>query len=368
MKKQKKGIVGWEASALVIILLLLFSFTSAWSAEPPPIELKFAHLYPNIAVPAWAMQYFADTINKRSNGRVKITMYPGQTLLQAFRIYEGVLAGISDIGCTSPQYTASRFPANDSMLLPLPIGSAWSFSRAAHDWYEHFRPKEFDDTHMFYYSASGPFTLASRDKPIVKPEDLKGLKVRVPGGPAVDFVKALGGTPVAMPMGEAYEAISRGVVDALLIPTETLKGYKHGDVTKYVTILPLSFGGPCVTFMNLTKWNSLPKDIQKIFTDAIPEIVEGTARAWWYGDITGEEYFLSLGGGRKIIDIPPSEVSAWTKLVLPLRDAYIADKKTLPAAEYIKYLDERIKYWNDRQPNKKACVDWVEKELVKGSK
>jgi len=58
----------------------------------------------------------------------------------------------------------------------------------------------------------------------------------------------------------------------------------------------------------------------------------------------------------------------WEQAVAPLRTEYIATHKNLPAAEYIKYLDERVEYWNKRQPDRKSVVDWVEKELLKGAK
>jgi TRAP-type C4-dicarboxylate transport system substrate-binding protein len=365
IKRRSLGVNG--AVATLALLLLLGSFTPVESAEPKPIEMKLAFQYPNVSTIGRGLEYFANKVSQQTGGRVKITTFPSATLLAPDKVYEGVVTGIAEMGNTTPAYTAKRFPANDATLLPLPIKSAWTLSMASQDWYDKFKPKEFKDTHLLFYVSCGPYVLASRDKPILKPEDLKGMKVRTAGLQAGAFVKALGGTPVSMPMSEVFEAASKGMIDVLLVPLETLKAYKHGDVTKYVTILPVSFANPTVTVMNLKKWNSLPKDIQEVFNKVCKNMADITGKAWWYGDIIGEEYFLSLGGDRKIIEIPHAEASEWSKLVRPLTEEYIREKKNLPAAEYVKYIEERTKYWNDRQPDKKVVAEFVEKEIMKGN-
>jgi TRAP-type C4-dicarboxylate transport system substrate-binding protein len=346
------------------IFLLAGSFNAAFAAAPAPIELKFVYPYTNVSAIGRSMEYFASLVMQRSQGRVKITTYPSNTLLPAERIYEGIVAGVADIGNVSPHYVATRFPANDATMLPLPIKDGWSASYAVNDWFHHFKPKEFDDVHMFMVASCGPFALQFRDKPIAKLADAKGVKIRAAGVQAGAFVRALGATPVNMPMAEAFEAVSRGVVDGLLAPTESLKAWKHADVVKYVTRLPISFAAPNNTFMNLNKWNSLPADIKKVFNDVVAEALEAEARAWHYGDLVGQEYFLSQAG-RKFVELPAAEIPECEKMVAPIRDAYIAQHKNLPGAEYIKYLGERMNYWAGRTPDKKVVIEFVEKELLK---
>lgn len=365
MKSKKKRVFVAGVGVIVTVLLVMGSFLPAKAAETKPIELKFAYPYANVSTIGKGLEYYAKLIAQRSGGKVKITSYPSGTLLAPDKTYEGVVTGIAEMGNTTPAYTAKRFPANDATLLPLPIKSAWSHSRASQDWYDKFKPKEFNDTHMLFYVSCGPYVLASRDKAIMKPQDLKGLKVRAAGTQAGEFIKAYGGTPVSMPMADVFDAVSKGMVDVILVPLETLKAWKHGDVTKFVTILPVSFANPTATFMNLKTWNSLPPDIQKIFNDVGKDMADIVGKSWWYGDIIGEEYFLSLGGGRKIIEIPAAEVPGWANPVMPITEAYIKSMKDLPAAEYVKYLEERTKYWNERQPNKKTTVDFLEKEVMK---
>ncbi len=363
----KNGRVSIYATSICMaVLLVLVLFSPGRAAEPAPIELKFAYAYNNIAMPGVACEYFAKIINERTKGRVKITTYPAGTLIPPDRLYEGVATGIVDIGQVSPSYVPTRFPANDATLLPYRMKNGWVYTHASNDWMLKFKPKEYDDVRMLLQVSPGPYVIGMRNKPVAKPEDLKGMKLRASGTQAAAYIKALGATAVNMPMGEAFEALQRGVIDGTLAPVEPLKAWKHAEVIKYETKLPLQCVSGNNLFMNLAKWNSLPADIKKIIDDALPETLEVFAKTWWYGDIAAEDYFLSLGGGRKFVEIAPADIPAWEKLVAPLRTEYTATHKNLPATDYIKYIDERVEYWNGKHPDRKAVVDFVEKELLKG--
>ncbi|MBA7683800.1 Solute-binding protein [subsurface metagenome] len=199
-----------------------------------------------------------------------------------------------------------------------------------------------------------------------KPEDLEGMIIRSRGTSA-EVIKAWGGTPQAMPMPEAYDALAKGVVDANFAYLETLKTWKHGDVVKYVTKFPVACSSCIFVAMNKDKWNSLPEDIQEVFTEVSEEFLEYSARAWVYLDKMGLELFLSLGEGREYIEIPQGERSVWLALVQPLLDRYVEEKTAmgLPAEEYFAYIEERTKYWAERQPTEEECVETVETELLK---
>ena len=118
---------------LAVFFVLVLS-SSGRAAEPAPIELKFNYMYNSIALPGRACEYWANLINARSKGRVKITTYAAGTLLAPERLYEGVVAGIVDIGQVSPSYVATRFPANDATLLPYRMQSGWVYTHASNDW------------------------------------------------------------------------------------------------------------------------------------------------------------------------------------------------------------------------------------------
>jgi TRAP-type C4-dicarboxylate transport system substrate-binding protein len=134
-------------------------------------------------------------------------------------------------------------------------------TKVANDVYNKFKPKELDDVAVMYLHAHGPGLLFTRIKSKTM-EDLKGVKIRSHGTSA-KVVKALGGTPVAMPMPELYQALQKGVVDGGLYPIEVNKGWKMAEVIDFCTLdLPIAYTSTFYVVMNKDKWNSLPKDVQ----------------------------------------------------------------------------------------------------------
>jgi TRAP-type C4-dicarboxylate transport system substrate-binding protein len=117
--------------------------------------------------------------------------------------------------------------------------------------------------------------------------------------------------------------------------------------------------------MNKDKWNSLPEDIQNIFTEVSGEWIEKHGKVWTYYDKVGIDYFLTFEG-REVIDLSPDEMGRWVAATAPLIDQYISEKTALglPAADYEAYLLQRTEYLAGISPTEEACVDWVEKELL----
>src|SRR5512136_2709733 len=158
-------------------------------------------------------------------------------------------------------YTMGRFPLSEVLDLPLGSRSGLMATRLVNDFYDRFKPKELDDVKVMYLHGHGPGLLRTKT-PVRTLEDLKGMKIRATGTSAA-IVSALGGAPVAMPMSDSYDALSRGVTQGILCPTESLQGWKLGEVVKYST---QDYGAAySITFfvvMNKARWNSLPADVQ----------------------------------------------------------------------------------------------------------
>jgi TRAP-type C4-dicarboxylate transport system substrate-binding protein len=352
---------------LSLILVVGFSWVNSTQsvAAEKPIELNLSHIMSAVSYPHLGFQYYAKKINERTNGRVKITVYATGVLAPPAKVYESIVAGINDIGHHCSAYSPGPFPASEAAFLPLPAVNAYSFSRMATDFWAHFKLKELDKTIFFYAGTPGPYLIATVDKPVLKPEDLKGLKMRAIG-PCVDLMKMWGGTPVSMPMGDVYEALSKKVIDGGILPLEAIASFKFGDHIKYATVAPVGVSFPGFVVMSLRKWNEMPKDIQEVFNRTNKEMIEWYAYVWQYGDLEGMNYFKALPG-RKILEIPAAEKEAWIKLAKPLTDQYIKEKTAmgLPAADYVKYLWERGEYWNNNYPGDQKITAWVEKEIKK---
>ena len=315
---------------------------SAAYAEVKPIEFSYSIFFPAPHKQTALATEWAKEIEKRTEGKVKITIFPGGTLTPADKCYDGVVKGISDLGMSALAYTRGKFPLTEVIDLPLGYRSAVAATRLINRYYEKFKPEEFKEVKVMYFHAHGPGLLNTKGA-VQKLEDLKGMKIRSTGLSA-KVVSALGGTPVAMPMGETYDALRRGVVDGSMAPIEALEGWKWGEVVKYTTE---SYGAAYSTgffvVMNQEKWNALPSNIQKIFEKVNTEWIEKTGRMWETIDKSGREYTLKRGN--QIISLSKEEDDRWAKAVRPILDEYLKNtkEKGLTGEAALKFCREQLK-------------------------
>ncbi|MFB3925471.1 MAG: TRAP transporter substrate-binding protein [Syntrophales bacterium] len=323
-------------------LLVIFTVIFVQTAWAGPIKLTYSIFFPpthgqNKAGEAWARE-----VERLTNGRVKITVFSGGTLTPADQTYDSVVKGISDIGMSCFAYTKGRFPVMEAVDLPLGYPNGQVASHVANDFYMKMRPKELDNVKVLYIHAHGPGLLHTK-KPVATLEDLKGLKIRSTGLSS-KIVQALGGIPVAMPQGETYESLQKGVVDGTFTPMETLKGWKQAEVVKYTTDCPgVGYTTAMFVVMNLKKWNSLPKDVQKIIEEVSARWVDVHGKTWRSDDAAGRDF--SLGLGNRIVPLSRGENARWKKAVSPVVSEYVlyAEKKGLPGKKSVSELENLIK-------------------------
>jgi TRAP-type C4-dicarboxylate transport system substrate-binding protein len=345
-----------RTKGLLLLALLLFcgSLTLGYAAEP--IKLKFANYFPVIHKNTVFGQAFCDEIKKRTGGQVEISYYPGGTLLTAPKMAVGVSTGIADIGMAHCGYSRGRFPVMEIMELPIGSPSAYISTHVANDFYDKFKPKEWNAYYPLMFSTSPPSVLQTVSKPVRTLEELKGLKIRGTGRIG-DLVKALGATPMPIEMVDLYESLRRNVLDGNFGPMEQLKGFKIGEIIKYATASWKI--GTSYTFyvvMNRSKWDALPPDIKKIFQETANEFKDKWAVQWNEIEIEGGQYLKSQGG--QIIQISDAEAARWVQASQPVIAEYKKDLigKGFPEKEvdsWLAFIKERIEYWKAQEKAKK---------------
>jgi TRAP-type C4-dicarboxylate transport system substrate-binding protein len=147
-----------------------------------------------------------------------------------------------------------------------------------------------------------------------------------------------------MPMGETYDALSRGVVDASMAPQESLSTWNWGEVVKFTTEdFGASYSTGMFVVMNKGRWNSLPPDIQKTIEQLNEEWIEKSGKGWDDIDRAGRE--ATLKKGNKIISLSKEENERWAKTVRPLLDDYVNNMKSrgLPGDQALKFIMDRLK-------------------------
>lgn len=310
---------------IVPVFFMAIALVCAMTIAPAPsqadITLTFSNFFPPTHIQSQTAEAWCKEVEKRTDGRVKFQYFPGQTLTKSHQTYDAIVDGIADSGFSALAYTQGRFPAMSAIDLPFGYTSGVQATAVANKVFAALNPKEFDQTKIMYFNAHGPGLLQTRSKAVKKLEDLKGLKIRSTGMSA-EVVKALGGTPVPMPMPDSYQALQKGVVDGSVHPVETNKGWKTGEVLKYLILnYSSSYTTTFFVTMNKDKWNSIGADDQKIIEEANVEWAKKHGEAWDSSDVEGLEFFMSFKGNEQI-EQDADESARWAAAVAPVIEGY----------------------------------------------
>jgi TRAP-type C4-dicarboxylate transport system substrate-binding protein len=327
--------------AIVTVLLVLGSGPGKCANT---VTLNYSIFFPATHAHTLLATEWGKEVEKRTNGAVKVNMFPGGTLTPPDQCYDGVVKGISDVGMSVVSYTMGRFPLTEAIDLPLGYTSGIQATRLCNAYFEKMKPKEFDAVKMMYMHAYGPGIVHTAKKPVKVMEDLKGIKVRC-SGTSAKVVGALGATPVAMPQTEVYDALQKGIVGGVVCPIEALKGFKLTEVTNYTTQnYGSSYSLAFFVAMNKKKWDSLPKDVQETIEKINKEWIDKTGQCWDQIDKEAREF--ASPKGHEFISLSKEEDARWAQAVKPIMAEYVTamKAKNLPGEETLNF-----------------CVEWLKK-------
>ena len=251
----------------ILLSMALFSTALGFAvvAAAQPITLTFANQNPDTswsgmkAIAPWAKQ-----VEEATDGKVKIQIFYSQTLTKGKDAWEATKNGIADISWCFHGYWPGLTPLADVISLPaLPFTTAEKGSEVLWKLYEKYPDiqEQFADNKILLLFTSNPYLLITTKKQVKTMEDIKGMKIRMTGGPPTEMMKALGGTPMMVPMPDNYMSLQKGVIDGMGAPWEAIHGFRLYEVVDYYTETPF----PAVYFsiaMNKKKWDSLDKEIQ----------------------------------------------------------------------------------------------------------
>ena len=335
---------------LVVTLLLAFTVAACGGggggdsqggqAEEKTIELSYAFFAPANTFPAVQMEKWKNELEARTNGKVKVNLFPGGTLLNAQNMFDGVTNGVADIGLTAASYEPGRFPLYTLSDMPFGYPNAEVASKVVFDLIQQYPADALKDFKVITAFATEPSFIQSKKRGS-NTDELKGQRLRIAGGNTA-IVEVLGATPVGMSQAEALEALQTGVIEGYVSSREVLKDMKYAELVKYVTDYPLQIT-TFVAVMNKSKWESLPADVQKVIDELAPEMA---AFAGSYLDSIVDEslQWSKDTHGVEIVSLSAEEKAKWDKYYEDLRQKVIDDLKSkgLPAEEYAAKVQELI--------------------------
>ena len=316
----RKGILAAGTVAMATVLGL----GAATAAEK--ITLRLHHFNSPVGgAHVKFMQPWSERINAKAGDRMEIKVYPAMQLGGKSRdLYNQARDGFVDMIWTVPGYTANRFPKTEVFSLPFVSGNAEQTSQAYYEFAGMHLMDEYSDTVPVMFHVS-PSTGIYSTKPIVKLDDLKGLKLRAPGRGAGAGFKAIGANVIGMPMPQVPEALQRGVIDAVFTSWAVNKTFKLFEATSHNVELSGVSTTPFILTANKASWEKLPAEMQKIIREeSTIELAAQLGRIWDADDVAGRENAEKTS---KTFEPKGAELEQWKNIMQPVIDEWIAEMK-----------------------------------------
>lgn len=268
------------ASQLVLLLgLTAILSVDVWAADKV-YKLRYAHVAPPRGANSEALMWWADELHNRSDGQIEVEFFWSQSLVKGKEIIKAVGSGIADVGFIMGIYIPADLPIWNAANAPFNGDDRWVGART---WQELHRtsPELQAETarknvKILAAFTPGPMDILSK-KPILTTEDLRGTKIRTTGGWST-LMKNLGATPVRLGIGETYQALDKGALDATINYTLVVDAYKHYEVAGHVTQVKMGMPLGLGTGINLKLFNSMPEHLQKILLEVSDQYVDINAQ------------------------------------------------------------------------------------------
>jgi len=290
-------------------------------------------------------------VDKRSNGQVKFTYFPGGSLVDGPGTTDAIKNGAADIGYMSIGHVAGRFPVMESMMSQVGFSSAYINGHVAADFFNKFKPKEWDGYQVLVPGCNGAFVTFT-NKPVNVMADWKGLKIRAPGNTGKQ-IALLGASAVNIPMSDAFDSLTKGVIDGNASAMEAAKTWRLGEACKYVVQTAQCISpAPYMLIMNKDSYAKLPDNIKKIFADVSADYVDKFGLAWNDADMDAWAYLKQMK--TTVIDPTQDEMNKWIAAVQPLKQDYVKNMvgKGFTEAEvnsWFDYQKTQTDYWLQQQ-------------------
>ena len=305
---QKRGL-------LLLAALLLMAFSTNVLAEP--IIIKFSHVVAVDTPKGLAAEHFKKLAEERTKGAVKVEIYPNSQLYKDKEEMEALqLGAVQMLAPSLAKFGPLGVKEFELFDLPYIFDGYEDLQKVTQGpvGAKLLKKLEVKGISGLAYWDNG-FKVMSANKPLRKPEDVKGLKLRIQSSKILDAqMRALGGIPQVMAFSEVYQALQTGVVDGTENPPSNLYTQKMHEVQKYVTDTNHGYLGYAI-IVNKKFWDGLPADIRKALDGAMTDATK------FANDIAKKKNDEDLAavkasGKSEIINLTPAERDAWKKALV----------------------------------------------------
>ncbi|HYH18070.1 MAG TPA: TRAP transporter substrate-binding protein [Azospirillum sp.] len=283
------------------------------------IVIKFSHVVAPETPKGKGAEKFKELAEARTGGKVKVEVYPNSQLykdkeelealqLGAVQMLAPSLAKFGPLGAKEFEVfdLPYIFPSKD-VLVKITTGPVGK---------QLFQKLESKGIVGLAYWDNG-FKILSANKPLIKPEDVKGLKMRIQSSKVLEAqMRALNALPQVMAFSEVYQALQTGVVDGTENPPSNMYTQKMHEVQKHATLTNHGYLGYAV-IVNKKFWDGLPGDIRTQLEGAMKEATEyANAIAQNENDTALAQ--MKASGKTQFHEPTKEELAAWRKAMLPV--------------------------------------------------
>lgn len=232
-------------------------------------ELKLGHFGSENHPSQTAAKQFADNVAKRTNGEITITIYPNNALGSPPEVLEQVILGAVDMSLSGQDQLAKHVRLFDAVSIPFSIGGYDHMDRILDGPFKDWAAKEVERVGLVYLSSWewGFRQITNSKRPILTPDDVKGLKIRTP--PAMSYqaaIEALGGNVQTISFSELVMAMRQGVVDGQENPISVIYDLKLYESQKFITIVNYLYSS-MTHVVNKAVWDRLTPEQRKIIAE-----------------------------------------------------------------------------------------------------
>lgn len=247
-----------------------------------PMVLTLSHGLSETHTVHIAMEEFAEKVEERTDGRIKVEIFPNAQLGSETESMEQLTAGVIAMTKVASPILATYEEGYNTFGLPYIFDDTEDFYHVmdSDEMHDFFLSTEDEGFVTLTYYTSGARSFYTKDKAIRTPEDLKGLKIRVQDMESqTDMLDVMGGTPVAMSYGDVYTSLQTGIIDGTENNETALTTGKHGEICKVYSKDEHAMI-PDVMVMSAKIWNTISPEDQQIILEAAQESTDSHKILW----------------------------------------------------------------------------------------
>jgi TRAP-type C4-dicarboxylate transport system substrate-binding protein len=339
IRKFAPGLVSISLVFVFLSVCLLIGENDCAAQASQTYNWKMVLARPSGAVPNIPFIEFANEVQKRSNGRIKITAYEA-TLGSPGDFWDMVKTNVVQLAVNGEGYSPGRMPLTTVIGLPFEIEGAKMCDNILTKLFTSGRLSELSDNFkVLFFVPTNPHMMFLKKK-VTKIEDLKGLKLAPVPGMGSLLVKALGASPNIVPGAERYMALQTGMIDGVLTMVDDVVDRKFYEVAKYGLKVPL-YNGTYVLTMNLEAYNALPNDLKAILNEAAQKAHDNEMKR--NASYVDECWAKLAKSGMEVYTIEPVELARWRKAASDIPEQWIANNPKVPARETLQFVRDIVK-------------------------